>query len=74
MPNTFSKVNVSIVGKFDDAIKFPEWVRYHGGTFSRKVDSNTTHLIATEESYKKNAEAGMTHSLTSSLLWTDPAI
>ncbi|KAJ6109322.1 hypothetical protein N7486_001556 [Penicillium sp. IBT 16267x] len=57
MPTTFSKVNVSIVGKFDDAVKMPEWIRYHGGTFSRKVDSNTTHLIATEESYKKNVEA-----------------
>lgn len=64
MPNTFSKVNVSTVGKFDDATKIPEWIRHHGGTFSRKVDSHTTHLVATEESYKNNVEAGMTHSFT----------
>lgn len=64
MPNTFSKVKVSTIGKFDDATKIPEWIRHHGGTFSRKVDSHTTHLIATEESYKNNVEAGMTHSFT----------
>ncbi|KAJ5553998.1 hypothetical protein N7513_003957 [Penicillium frequentans] len=57
MPNTFSKVNVCTVGKFDDATKIPEWIRHHGGTFSRRVDSHTTHLVATEESYKNNVEA-----------------
>lgn len=55
---------MSIVGKFDDATKIPVWIRHHGGTFSRKVDSHTTHLVATEESYKDNVEAGMTHSFT----------
>lgn len=74
MRNTFSKVSVSTVGKFDDAIKFPEWVRSHGGSFSRKVNSDTTHLIATEESYKNDAEAGMTNALVCSSLWIEPAI
>ncbi|KAJ5664240.1 hypothetical protein N7507_004971 [Penicillium longicatenatum] len=60
MPNTFAKVVASTAGKFEDAGKIPEWIRKHGGTFSRKVDSQTTHLIVTAEAYKKNVEAVQT--------------
>ncbi|KAJ5628025.1 hypothetical protein N7490_010253 [Penicillium lividum] len=57
MPSSFAKINASMVGKFEDADKIPQWIRHHGGVFSKTVDSNTTHLIVTEDSFKRNVEA-----------------
>ncbi|KAJ5752851.1 hypothetical protein N7520_009768 [Penicillium odoratum] len=57
MPSSFAKINASMAGKFEDADKIPQWIRHHGGVFSKMVDSNTTHLIVTEDSFKRNVEA-----------------
>ncbi|KAJ6013534.1 hypothetical protein N7540_008125 [Penicillium herquei] len=57
MPNSFNGVHIAVAGKFEDGDKFPGWVRYHGGELTKKVDSSVTHLIASEDAYRKNAEA-----------------
>ncbi|KAJ5729105.1 uncharacterized protein N7483_003613 [Penicillium malachiteum] len=57
MPNTFKGVVVAVAGKFEDGDKFPGWLRYHGGELIKKVDSSVTHLIASEDAYRKNIEA-----------------
>ncbi|CAG7916535.1 unnamed protein product [Penicillium olsonii] len=56
MGRTFQRVHYALVGKFDDGIKekIPQWIRANGGQFSRAVNSNVTHLIATEQAYKDN--------------------
>ncbi|KAJ5727908.1 hypothetical protein N7493_005728 [Penicillium malachiteum] len=57
MPNSFDGIHVAVAGKFEDGDKFPGWIRYHGGQLTKKVDSHVTHLIASEEAYRKNIEA-----------------
>lgn len=61
MGRTFQRVHCALVGKFDDGIKekIPQWIRANGGQFSRAVNSNVTHLIATEQAYKDNGSLGM---------------
>ncbi|EER27900.1 hypothetical protein D8B26_005983 [Coccidioides posadasii str. Silveira] len=55
MGKSFHKVTVCIAGNFgaqNDKIK--QWVEVNGGTFSKKVTADVTHLIATEPAVRKN--------------------
>lgn len=47
-----------MVGEVKDAKKIPGWMRENGGAYSKAVSRNVTHLIASEEAYKVNVEAG----------------
>lgn len=52
------RIRVSVVGKVKDAEKIPGWMRENGGAYSKAVSRNVTHLIASEDAYKENVEAG----------------
>lgn len=58
MPKTFNNINLCVVGKLEDADKIPGWLRYHGGETSKKIDSRVTHLVASEEAFRGDAEPG----------------
>lgn len=58
MGATLKRIRVSVVGKVKDAEKIPGWMRENGGAFSKAVSRNVTHLIASEDAYKANVEAG----------------
>ncbi|TGJ82925.1 hypothetical protein E0Z10_g5863 [Xylaria hypoxylon] len=53
----FKDCIVSIAGDLNDyrwsEEKVKQWVRHWGGTFSSIVDANVTHLLCTEENFKK---------------------
>lgn len=57
MPSIFKYCVVAIAGDLDDSAwkqeKVKQWVQYWGGTFSEIVDGNVTHLLCTEENFKK---------------------
>ncbi|KAJ5188284.1 hypothetical protein N7472_007298 [Penicillium cf. griseofulvum] len=56
MGKPFQRIHASIVGKFEDGVgeKIPQWIRANGGQFSRDVNPQVTHLIATKEAFKNN--------------------
>lgn len=58
MGKTFQRIRLCSVGKLRDADKIPQWVRAHGGEYTKTVDPRTTHLVATKEAYKENVQAG----------------
>lgn len=58
MGTTLKRIRVSVVGKVKDAEKIPGWMRENGGAYSKAVSHNVTHLIASEDAYKGNVEAG----------------
>lgn len=59
MGKGFKDVHVSFIGGHENSDKIPQWVKAHGGTFSREMNDNVTHLIASESAVKKNVYAGM---------------
>lgn len=63
MGKTFKDVNVSFVGSHEHGDKIPQWLKANGGTFSREINENVTHLIASTSAVKKNVEAGMSLSI-----------
>ncbi|KAJ5291679.1 hypothetical protein N7478_000930 [Penicillium angulare] len=56
----FEHIHVAVVGKFEDGEKFQGWIRHNGGDYYKKVDSRVTHLIASEDAFRKNVEAVQT--------------
>lgn len=58
MGTTLKRIRVSVVGKVKDAEKIPNWMRENGGAYSKAISRNVTHLIASEDAYKENVEAG----------------
>lgn len=62
-----------MVGKFPDGIaeKIPQWIRANGGRFSRGMDAQVTHLIATEQAYKDNGPLSM---ISSNMSWSTKLI
>ncbi|KAJ5082463.1 hypothetical protein N7532_011506 [Penicillium argentinense] len=57
MVQSFRNVRLCSVGNLEDGAKIPQWVQAHGGTYLRKVDNSTTHLIATKEAYENDVDA-----------------
>ncbi|RHZ48268.1 BRCT domain protein [Aspergillus thermomutatus] len=58
MGKTFQKIHACAIGRFSvNGDKIPQWIRAHGGTFSKDVTENVTHLITTKETFEKNVEA-----------------
>lgn len=59
MGKTFQKIHGCAVGSFSgNGDKIPQWIRANGGTYSKEINTNVTHLITTREMYKANADAG----------------
>ncbi|KAK1146474.1 hypothetical protein N8T08_002903 [Aspergillus melleus] len=57
MKDPFKKVHVCSFGHFGgDGDKIPQWVKAHGGQYSKNVSQGVTHLITTMEAFKKNVE------------------
>lgn len=54
MGNGFKNVKASFVGSHKDSDKIPQWLKAHGGAFSKEIDDSVTHLIATESAMENN--------------------
>lgn len=54
MGNGFKKVKASFVGSHKYSDKIPQWLKAHGGEFSKEIDDSVTHLIATESAMENN--------------------
>ncbi|QGA15265.1 hypothetical protein EYB26_002922 [Talaromyces marneffei] len=63
MGNGFKKVKASFVGSHKDSNKIPQWLKAHGGEFSREIDHSVTHLIATESAMENNVAVEKARSL-----------
>lgn len=60
MGRTFKNITVSVTGEFGPiADKFKKWVEANGGSFSKEVNSEVTHLLSTKRAFKANNNAGM---------------
>ncbi|GAD98380.1 BRCT domain protein [Paecilomyces variotii No. 5] len=58
MGKSFQKINACYVGSFGEVgEKIPQWLRANGGTYSKDMNPDVTHLIATESAFKRNVEA-----------------
>lgn len=59
MGKTFQKVHGCSIGSFEgNGDKIPQWIRANGGSYSKDMNSEVTHLITTKEAYKKYVGAG----------------
>jgi hypothetical protein len=58
-------VHVSYVGSHENSDKIPQWMKANGGTFSREINKDVTHLVASESAFKKNVDAGKSLSFDS---------
>ncbi|KAJ9266924.1 hypothetical protein DTO195F2_859 [Paecilomyces variotii] len=57
MGKSFQKVNACCAGNFgENSEKIPQWLRANGGTYSKDMNSDITHLITTESAFKRNVE------------------
>ena len=60
MGKTFRKVTLSLAGNFNaKEEKVKQWVEANGGTFSKHVNSDVTHLVATKAAFSKPDAAGI---------------
>ncbi|CRG89638.1 anthranilate synthase / indole-3-glycerol phosphate synthase / phosphoribosylanthranilate isomerase [Talaromyces islandicus] len=50
-------IHVSYVGSHENSDKIPQWMKANGGAFSREINQNVTHLIASESAFNKDVEA-----------------
>ncbi|KAK9569365.1 hypothetical protein V6Z77_002784 [Aspergillus fumigatus] len=58
MGKTFKNIHACAIGRFPvNGDKIPQWILAHGGTFSKDVTEDVTHLITTRETFAKNVEA-----------------
>ncbi|KAF7164674.1 hypothetical protein CNMCM5623_009087 [Aspergillus felis] len=58
MGKTFKHIHACAIGKFPvNGDKIPQWIRAHGGAFSKEVTEDVTHLITTKDTFEKNVEA-----------------
>ncbi|KAF7125549.1 hypothetical protein CNMCM5793_001809 [Aspergillus hiratsukae] len=58
MGKTFKNIHACAIGRCPvNADKIAQWIRAHGGTFSKDVTDGVTHLITTKETFEKNVEA-----------------
>lgn len=56
MGKTFEKIQVHVIGSFEDSDKVSGWMKANGGKYHRSFNSQVTHLIVSEEVYLKNGE------------------
>lgn len=55
------KCAIALTGDFGKArphVKIRHWTEFQGGTVVTKVDVNVTHLVCSQEHYKKNVAMG----------------
>ncbi|GIK04583.1 hypothetical protein Aspvir_008666 [Aspergillus viridinutans] len=65
MGKTFKNIHACAIGRFPvNGDKIPQWIRAHGGTFSKDVTEDVTHLITTKDTFEKNVEAAETTHFT----------
>ncbi|KAL4786348.1 hypothetical protein BJX76DRAFT_355253 [Aspergillus varians] len=58
MAKTFRKIHASSFGNFgSNTSKIPQWITANGGTYSKNISNEVTHLIATKESFEQNGPA-----------------
>ncbi|KAJ5126978.1 hypothetical protein N7448_007757 [Penicillium atrosanguineum] len=56
MGKPFEKIQVRVIGSFEDSDKVSGWMKANGGKYHRSFNSQVTHLIVSEEVYLKNGE------------------
>ena len=56
MGKTFEKIQVHVIGSFEDSNKVSGWMKANGGKYHRSFNSQVTHLIVSEEVYLQNGE------------------
>lgn len=69
MGKTFKHINACSAGNFgDNGDKIPQWIKANGGTYSKEITKDVTHLITTEAAFKKNVEVGKLPTLLPSVV------
>ncbi|MCJ1281427.1 hypothetical protein MMC26_000746, partial [Xylographa opegraphella] len=54
MPNGFKRCTIALTGNFDKPYeKVKKWIENQGGQCSARIGSNVTHLVCSEEHFKK---------------------
>lgn len=64
------KCTIAVTGDFGKSKppeKIKHWVEFQGGTFASKIDANVTHLVASQEHFKKNVAMGESTLLKTSI-------
>ncbi|KAJ5676952.1 uncharacterized protein N7477_002585 [Penicillium maclennaniae] len=56
MGKTFDKIQVHVIGSFENSDKVSGWMKANGGKYHRSFNSQVTHLIVSEEVYLRNGE------------------
>ncbi|MCJ1386901.1 hypothetical protein MMC17_010029 [Xylographa soralifera] len=55
MPNGFKKCIIALTGEFDKpSEKVKKWIEIQGGQCTTKIGSNVTHLVCSEDHFKKS--------------------
>ncbi|KAL2827622.1 hypothetical protein BDW59DRAFT_160259 [Aspergillus cavernicola] len=58
MGKTFRNIYASSIGNFEEnTSKIPQWITANGGTYSKNITNEITHLIATREAFKQYVSA-----------------
>lgn len=58
MGHTFHHINVSLAGDFGPkGDKIKQWVEANGGTFSKELNEEVTHVISTQNAFRKKVPA-----------------
>ncbi|KAL2869272.1 BRCT domain protein [Aspergillus lucknowensis] len=58
MGKSFQRICASAVGNFEsNTSKIPQWVTANGGTYSKDITPETTHLITTKEAFERKMQA-----------------
>ncbi|KAF3893483.1 BRCT domain-containing protein [Trichophyton interdigitale] len=58
MGRTFKNITLSVTGEFGPiADKFKQWVEANGGSYSKEINSEVTHLLSTKGAFKANNNA-----------------
>ena len=59
MPTAFKKCIIALTGDFDKPYeKVKKWIELQGGQCSLKIGPNVTHLVCSEDHYKKGVSMG----------------
>ena len=67
MKNPFKRFTIALTGDFGQGRsheKMRDWVEANGGTFSKQVNSNVTHLVCSLKDWKKAPNIGKCTALT----------
>ena len=64
------KCRIAVTGDFGKARpyeKIKHWIEFQGGSIATKVDSSVTHLVCSQEHFKKNVAMGESGSVQASM-------